>query len=283
MGDANAEGAAYWAARAASWLEAEALLDQVNREAGQGAMDRLAPKAGDRILDIGCGGGGTSLALARAVLPGGSVLGVDIAAAMVARSRERAAEAGLPNASFIVADAQTHDFGRGGFHGAYSRFGIMFFEDFEAAFANLRAALVPAGRLSFACWQGLAANEWMSLPADAAMAALGVSRPPPPAGGPGPFALADPQRVRAILAAAGFRAIDIDAVNDVFEVTEDQIAPRAQMGARQGAVADLLAASGGGAEATELAIAAIERALRARLAGGKVALARGALLVTALA
>jgi SAM-dependent methyltransferase len=245
-------------------------------------MERLAPRAGQRLLDVGCGGGSTSLALAQRVLPGGSVVGVDIAPAMVARASERAAGAGLGNLSFVVADAAVHDFGRQAFDGAYSRFGVMFFADPEPAFANIRAATLPGGRLSFACWQGPEANEWMTLPARAVVAALGLPAPTPSASGdPGPFALADRERLGRILQAAGYHDVEIDPVNDPFEVAEEEIPLRARVSTRQGLTPELLA----GADDATLAqaVGAIERALRDRLVGATTALARGALIVTATA
>jgi ubiquinone/menaquinone biosynthesis C-methylase UbiE len=161
---------------------------------------------GERALDLGCGCGATTLELARRVGPGGSVLGVDLSEPMLARARERAA--GLGQVEFRAADAQTADLGAASFDLAYSRFGVMFFADPPAAFANVRRALRPAGRLGFVCWQEMRKNPYMFEPV--AAAARHVTLPPPPApDAPGPFAFADAARVRAILERAGFGRIEI--------------------------------------------------------------------------
>jgi SAM-dependent methyltransferase len=158
------------------------------------------------VLDVGCGCGDTTLAAARRAARG-RVLGVDISAPMLARARARAAEAGLANAEFLQADAQTHRFAPASVDVVVSRFGVMFFADPAAAFQNLRDALIPGGRLAFACWQSLPENPWMLVPVMAA--AQHVPLPPPPApGAPGPFAFAERPRVEAILSGAGF--VDVD-------------------------------------------------------------------------
>jgi SAM-dependent methyltransferase len=123
----------------------------------------------------------------------------------------RARLEGITNATILQADAQSHDFAPAAADGVYSRFGVMFFDDPQAAFANLRRALKPGGRLAFVCWRPLAQNAWMAAPLAAACAALGET---PPAGvpdAPGPFAFADPQRIRTILASAGFAEIAVEA------------------------------------------------------------------------
>jgi len=131
------------------------------------------------------------------------VLGVDVSEPMLTRAREAARATGAENVRFENADAQTHLFPPGAFDLLWSRFGVMFFTDPAAAFGNLRAALAPRGRLTFVCWQSLLENPWLLVPLRAA--AEHVTLPPPPAPeAPGPFAFADPERVRDILARAGF-------------------------------------------------------------------------------
>jgi SAM-dependent methyltransferase len=181
-------------------------MDAQIRGHGERALAVLAAAAGERVLDVGCGCGDTSLAIARAVGAAGRVLGVDISAPMLARAKERAAAAGLVHAQFELADAQTHALSAGAFDAAFSRFGVMFFESPAAAFANLAHALRPGGRVVFACWQGVEANEWVSVPLRALASVLTLPPPPPP-GAPGPFAFADEARVRAILGEAGLREI----------------------------------------------------------------------------
>lgn len=209
----NAEQIVYWNEQAGpKWATLQDRIDQQIRPLGELAMVRAALAAGERVLDVGCGCGDTTLALARRVAPGGSVLGLDISAPMLARARERLAEAGLGAAvSFLQADAQTHAFAPAAFDVLYSRFGVMFFADPPAAFANLRRALRPGGRLAFVCWQAATDNPWMLVPMAAALQHLPPPELPPP-GAPGPFAFADPERVRGILAAAGYADVALEPV-----------------------------------------------------------------------
>jgi SAM-dependent methyltransferase len=208
----NADQIAYWnAAAGETWVDQHDRLDRQLKPLGLTAMAALDPAADERLIDVGCGCGQTSLELAGEVGPDGSVLGVDISAPMLAVARRRAAEAGLTNVRFLEADAQTRAFARGGADGVFSRFGVMFFGDPPAAFANLHQALRPGGRLAFVCWRPLAQNEWMLLPMRAALEHL--PPPPPPANpwAPGPFAFSDPDRVRGILTEGGFKGVEIDA------------------------------------------------------------------------
>src|SRR3954452_15079730 len=168
------------------------------------------PSPGEHVLDVGCGFGTTTVAMARAVGADGRVMALDLSDAMLARTGERAAEAGLGNVIVRQADAQTERLPAGHFHLVVSRFGVMFFDDPAAAFANLARALVPQGRLAFVCWQALAANEWMARPLAAIDAALASDAPPArPSHAPGPFAFGDGERLRAILEAAGFAQITL--------------------------------------------------------------------------
>jgi SAM-dependent methyltransferase len=165
-------------------------------------------RPGANVLDVGCGCGGTTLAAARLVAPGQAV-GLDLSGPMLARARADADAAGLGNVLFLQGDAQVHQLEPARFDVVLSRFGVMFFADPVAAFANIRSATRPGGRLVFACWQPLAANQWLLVPG----AAL-AEHVPPPAGfgssdGPGMFAFADPDRFRPILAAAGWRDVEI--------------------------------------------------------------------------
>ena len=203
----NAEQITYWNEQAAPlWLAENARLDAMLAPFGLAVMERARPAAGERVLDVGCGVGQTSLQLAARVGPKGSVIGADISAPMLARARERAARDALANVRFENADAQTFSFTPNGVDLVFSRFGVMFFADPGAAFANLARALRPGGRLAFVCWQTLAQNPWMAN--SIAAIAKHVSLPAPPApDAPGPFAFADAARVRGILERAGFRSV----------------------------------------------------------------------------
>ena len=197
----NAEQIRYWNETIGPrWIEQEALLDAQIAPLGLAALERAGVAAGERVVDVGCGCGQTSLQLAERVGPGGAVLGVDISSLMLGRARERAKD--LAQLRFENADAQTHRFAER-FDLVFSRFGVMFFADPTAAFANLRAALRPQGRLAFVCWQGIERNPWLLVPLRALAGIVELPAPPPP-GSPGPFAFADPERVRGILGAAGF-------------------------------------------------------------------------------
>ena len=205
----NAQQIEYWNETSGSrWVEMNEVIDAQISPLGEAALSRAAVKPGERVLDVGCGCGQTSLQLAERVGDTGSVLGVDLSAVMLGRARERADEAGLGNLEFRNADAQTEDVaglsGGSGFDLVFSRFGVMFFASPEAAFKNLLGALRPGGRLTCLTWQGLGANPWMHVPLAAAAKHLPPGGPPPDPTAPGPFAFADSERVAGILSAAGF-------------------------------------------------------------------------------
>lgn len=205
---ANAAQADYWNGRAGeTWAELQRLLDMELHLLGQEAQAALKPAAGERVLDIGCGSGETSLDLAAAVAPGGTVLGVDISRPMLEIAERRASE-GDAAVRFAIADAQTSDFGGERFDAAFSRFGVMFFSDPSAAFANILRALKPGGRIAFVCWRPPTENPLMTAPFKA-VEHLVPPQPPSDPLAPGPFAFADPERVRRILGEAGFGQVAI--------------------------------------------------------------------------
>lgn len=209
---ANAEQIRYWNETAGpKWVAMQERIDAQIEPLGRLAIERSGAKPGEVAVDVGCGCGQSSLQLAQKVGPRGRVLGVDISQPMLSRARERAREHGLDNLQFAAADAQTHPFAAGDADLVYSRFGVMFFADPPAAFANLRQALAPDGRLTFVCWQGLFDNPWMLTPLAAAAEHLPLPAPPPP-GSPGPFAFADQGRVAGILEDAGFTDVEHESV-----------------------------------------------------------------------
>lgn len=165
---------------------------------------------GEFVLDIGCGTGQTTRDAARAVGTG-SALGVDLSSEMLEVACRRAADEGLTNAFFEQADAQIHPFEPGAFDLAISRTGAMFFGDLVAAFSNIGRALQPTGRLALVTWQPLPRNEWIGEVSGAL--AAGRDRPAPPPDAPGPFALSDPDRVRAVLTEAGFVDVELEGVS----------------------------------------------------------------------
>jgi SAM-dependent methyltransferase len=164
--------------------------------------------AQDQVLDVGCGTGLTTRDAARAA-SSGSALGIDLSARMIDYARQVAAREGLANVSFEQADAQTWPFMAEAFDVAISRTGAMFFGNPIGAFTNIARALRHGGRLVLLTWQGLGGNEWIR-ELSTAMAA-GRDLPTPPSDAPGPFSLADPERVRTVLGAAGFTDIQLEA------------------------------------------------------------------------
>jgi SAM-dependent methyltransferase len=179
------------------------MLEPLGRE----ALARAAVAEGERVVDVGCGCGATTLDLARAVGSRGAVIGVDVSAPMLARARERAR--GLDQARFELGDAATLTLDAPA-DALFSRFGVMFFADPPRAFENLANMLRPGGRITFVCWRAVADNPWARLPFEAALQVLDAPAPPLDASGPGPFAFADAAHVRAILASAHFDAVRID-------------------------------------------------------------------------
>ena len=206
---ANEDQATFWTEVGGPiWLQREAELDGASRAFGLAAMDVADPRPGENAVDVGCGTGSTVIELARRVGADGHVLGLDISPLLLSRAQEKAREAGIDNVEFLEADAQTHDLSSRDSDLVFSRFGVMFFEDPVAAFKNLRGAMPSGGRLVFACWQDVFSNPWMSMPTMAASSVLGEFDLPPE-GAPGPFAFADPDRVRTLLADAGYSDINV--------------------------------------------------------------------------
>ena len=191
-----------------NWVTHDALMEAMLQPLGESVMDTLAPQPGERVLDIGCGCGHTSLSLADRVGAEGSVEGVDISAPMLAVASQLAAKRNAEQTSiqFLEADAQTHTFEPERYDVVFSRFGVMFFEDPVAAFANIRGALRKSGRLAFCCWQPRAVNPFMTVPA---MAALELLPAPPemPQRTPGPFAFEEADYVTEVLTSAGFESV----------------------------------------------------------------------------
>ncbi len=209
---ANAAQIEYWnGAPGEKWVRNQAIMDASLADATAGLLALARVRAGERVLDIGCGSGETSLLAARVA---GQVTGVDISKPLLTLARHRAE--GVANLRFVDADAAHHRFAPE--HDLLlSRFGVMFFDDPAAAFANIRTAAAPGGRLAFVCWRAPAENEYAAMPFEIARPLM----PPLPQAdpqAPGPFALSDPDRLRGILAGAGFSAIGIDRLDGVMRM-----------------------------------------------------------------
>jgi SAM-dependent methyltransferase len=209
---ANTDWGKRWAEdEGTHWVAEADRYDAMTRAFGDVMLDAAELSPGQRVLDVGCGNGATTLDAAHRVQPRGEVVGVDLSPPMLALARQRAAAVALDNLDFLEADAQVHQFGEGAFDVVVSRNGLMFFDDPDAAFANLARALRPRGRLAFVAWQGLERSEWISVPGVAAAPHVGIPEGIEP-NAPGPFGLADPDRTRGILERAGFVDIGLEEV-----------------------------------------------------------------------
>jgi SAM-dependent methyltransferase len=162
------------------------------------------------VLDVGCGTGATTLTAARGAH---TALGADLSEPLLKIAAGRARSASVDNAEFVVADAQTYPFSEDAFDLIISQFGVMFFDDPVSAFANLRRALAPRGRVAFVCWQGLEANEWVLVLGRAVAQHVALPDLGGQAGGPGMFSLEDPDETTALLAAAGFTQIEVEPIS----------------------------------------------------------------------
>lgn len=203
----NADQIAFWNSEPGlKWVRYQERMDEVLAPVAAHLMDLARPAPGERVLDIGCGCGVTTLEAGRLVGREGHVTGVDVSEPMLALARKRKADGARPE--FVLADAATARLGEIRYDLALSRFGVMFFSEPIAAFKNIRASLKPAGRLAFVCWQAMKASPWFAQPMQAVLRHVQPPEAPDP-NAPGPFAFADPARVQGILEGAGFSDIAI--------------------------------------------------------------------------
>jgi SAM-dependent methyltransferase len=262
------------------WIANHARYDRMHAPFTTLILEAASPQPGDRLLDVGCGCGGTTLAAARLIAPG-QATGLDLSGPMLAQARADAEAAGLANVVFQQGDAQVHELEPGGFDTVISRFGVMFFEDPVAAFANTRSATRSGGRLVFVCWQPLAANQWLLLPQSALAEHV---QPPAPAAddGPGMFALADPERIRSVLGAAGWTDVEVSSEQTAILVGGGGSADDATEFLRTGSMGRTMLA-GADAATADRAIASMRAAIRPYAGSEGVQLGAAVWLVRAVA
>jgi SAM-dependent methyltransferase len=200
----------YWSGKVGNeWAVHADRIDAMLAPVTDVALELGAFRAGERVLDIGSGAGVTALEIARRVGAGGAVVGVDLSPQMLDVARERAAGVGLP-VEFVEADAGSAALGAC-FDAAFSRFGVMFFEAPAPAFAHIRSGMCEGGRLVFVCWRTMAENKWGTTAIEAVQPMLKAPLPAPDPTAPGPFSLADADKIRRVLDEAGWRDVQVTA------------------------------------------------------------------------
>ncbi len=262
-----------------TWAMLHQRLDRQIEPIGAAAMAEAGFSPGHRVLDVGCGCGETTFEIASRVAPG-EVEGLDVSATLLQIARDDAAAMGLSNVAFTQADAQVHAFPAAAFDVLFSRFGVMFFDDPQAAFTNLRTALKPGGRLAFCCWRGPHENLWMSLPARS-VAHLLPPMPPPEPNAPGPMAFADRDRLQRILAGAGFKDIEIVPLD--LKIGAESLEDSVFLTLRMGQLGAALRQANGGDELKDRVETALRDVLRPHLEDGLVKLPAAAWIVSAQA
>ena len=233
----------YWNGQAgAKWAHNADRLDSLLEPFLREVLGRTGLAKDEHVLDVGCGAGAMTIRAAEIVGPTHGATGVDVSQPLIDLARARAAARSAP-ATFEQADASTYRAAQP-VDAIVSRFGVMFFEDPEAAFANLRGSVRPEGRLTFACWQSLSDNDWARAPIDVILPMLKELPETPPPGAPGPFAFADKDRVARLLDAAGWRSITIDAWLDDLRMPGDSVNDAANFMMEIGPTARLVAEAG---------------------------------------
>jgi len=276
----NADQIAYWNGPGGQrWARRQQVQDVLLAPIADILIDRAKPKAGERIVDVGCGSGATAIAFARKVGPSGHVLGVDVSGPMLERARASApADAPI---EFMLADATVYPFEPASVDLVASRFGVMFFADPAKSFSNIHGALRPSGRLAFACWREPRENPWMMAP----LQAVYKHAPRLPQQGPedpGPFSFASEARVHRILDAAGFKDIAMEPSNLALDIAVGGGLDAAVRGALEIGPANR-ALEDQPAEIREAATNSIREALAPHVKGNTVPLGAAIWIVTARA
>ena len=208
MEDKNAKQKDFWSGKGGDyWVEKQSEMDIMLNPLGEKALAKLDLQSNSKVLDIGCGCGATTLEIAK-VVSEGTVTGLDISVPMVEKAKSEAKIAGIANVDFKVVDVQVEQLAYEEYDSAYSRFGVMFFDDPFEAFKNIFSSLRTAGELSFVCWQDPSLNPWQSLSLQVIRGYLDMPSPPPRS--PGPFAFHEEDYVKEILEKSGFSHISFD-------------------------------------------------------------------------
>lgn len=218
--DQNADQIAYWNGPGGQrWADRQQSQDVLLAPVADLLIERARAKAGERIIDVGCGSGAVAIALAQQVGPSGHVMGIDISGPMLARARQTL-PAGLP-VDFVLADATVYPFEPASLDLLVSRFGVMFFADPALSFGNLRRALKPSGRVAFACWREPRENPFFMVALQAVYKHV-PKLPPQGPEDPGPFSFASQARVHRVLGEAGFKAIAMEPCDLALDVAIGQ-------------------------------------------------------------
>jgi len=227
----------YWNGQAGeTWTSNQVKLDRMLSPLSAEAVRIAAAMPGERVIDIGCGCGDTSIALAGT---GAVVQGIDLSKPMLSLASQRAQA--MQGVSFTQADAAVVPFAQP-VQLLFSRFGVMFFEDPIKAFRHLHGGLSKDGRLVFICWQKPTANPWMSLGGRALQPFLPAPASPPDPRAPGPFAFSDPAYVEEVLVKAGFNEIVIEPLKrdlKVADTLDEALTIQGQVGPAARAMAEL--------------------------------------------
>jgi SAM-dependent methyltransferase len=254
----NSEQIAEWnGALGQRWVTMQREIDRIVMPFGAAALKAAAPQPGERVIDVGCGCGDTSIEIARIVGEAGTVLGIDVSRPMLEVARSRGALLNCAHLAFREGDASEAGL-PANTDLLFSRFGVMFFSQPSQAFSHLRKSLRTGGRCVFVCWRAPRDNAWAMTPLSAARTAMGVTPTPADPDAPGPFAFADDGRLRTILSLAGFGAIDIqrfDAVLSLGATPRSAAEGTVQIGPVSRFVREV------GAEHLPIILDAVERAL----------------------
>ena len=208
MSDANKDQKDFWSGKGGDvWVKRQQAMDTMLNPLGEAALQKLELNKDTNVLDIGCGCGNTTLSIAEKIKPSGRVTGLDISKPMLQRAIESSRNRSLENTSFQCVDVQTEYLGVNTFNAAFSRFGVMFFEDPVAAFRNINESLLPRSPLSFICWQSPIQNPWQSLFVQEVKNFIDLPSPPPRS--PGPFAFMESDYVNSILENSNFENVEI--------------------------------------------------------------------------